>query len=86
MNRRKFLGILGGAIAAPVVLVKAEPVKALEEVFELTYEENSMFQWYSGYSTLVTETIRKKAPLIAENISSNNILLERLNARKKSIL
>ncbi len=80
VSRRSFLGLLGGAAALPLTgsVVAVSDIPIGEEIFELVYQENDMFQHYSGYSTLITETLRKNKHKVAENISQNNVLLARL--------
>ncbi len=73
MNRRSFLRSLAGigavalAPAIPLIPALGRPVEALRR--------------YSTLSEIVSETLRKNAHLIADNVAMNNAFLKRLRER-----
>ena len=72
MNRRGFIAGLGALLAAPAIIRTPGllmPVKAPPIIRTLTLSE------------IVTTTLRNRAGALAESVTRNNALLERLKAQ-----
>ena len=81
VSRRKFLGLFGAAVATPYI----PPIKEeVGEIFELSYQENGMYQYYAGYPTfsdVITNTLRTHKYQLYENVRNNNSLMEKFRGK-----